>query len=238
MRQVALKSILSNLFIKILQNRGYTLEKYYPSRDIHKSRFEYQKRYITFSLNKSDRILDVGSGGDPFPYATILAERYLHPSRHRSSQFRAVGKPVVICDINRLPFKTGAFDYVFCSHVLEHVEDPITACYEIMRVGKKGYIETPHFMSDALFSWAKGMHKWFVQSIGNRLVFFEYDERRSEGIRSPAWHDVIFRASYHPLQDVFADNKDLFTVMFPWEGEFFVDVYYLDGRTHHSKAEK
>jgi hypothetical protein len=62
-----------------------------------------------------------------------------------------------------------------------------------------------------------------------RLIFFEYDERRSEGIRSSAWHDIIFSSTYHPLQDVFAENKDLFTVMFPWEKKFSIHVYYSDG---------
>jgi len=37
---------------------------------------------------------------------------------------------------------------------------------------------------------------------------------------------------------VFADNKDLFTTMFPWEGEFAVDVYYVNGTVRRSEDAK
>jgi len=34
-------------------------------------------------------------------------------------------------------------DFVSCSHVLEDLRDPIRVCEEIVRVGKRGYIEVP-----------------------------------------------------------------------------------------------
>jgi SAM-dependent methyltransferase len=168
-----LKSMLSFLVSSInrhLNKRGWNFVRVKPARPMHTSRFEYQHNYISPHMSNLSKILDIGSGGDPFPYATVLAERYMQPSRHRAAEFKSDGKPVVICDIHNLPFRTGSFDFVYCSHVLEHVDAPIAACNEIMRVGGKGYIECPHFISDALFSWAKGMHKWFIQSIDNRLT--------------------------------------------------------------------
>ena len=41
-----------------------------------------------------------------------------------------------------------------------------------MRVGKRGYLETPSLMTDALFSWAQGMHRWYTVVIARRIVFF------------------------------------------------------------------
>jgi SAM-dependent methyltransferase len=226
-------NFIKNYISAFLEKHGRQIIRLLPARPLHKSRFDYQKKYIDFTIDKNARILDIGSGGDPFPYATVLAERFLEPSRHRTSAFRSDQKPVVICDIQRLPFKDKSFDYVYCSHVLEHVDDPILACREIMRVGNKGYIESPHFMTDALFAWADGMHKWFIQSQGNRLVFFEYDKRRLEGIRSAAWRNAVFGPYYNEFQDVFADNSDIFMVMFPWDKRFSVDVYYLNGDVRH-----
>ncbi len=221
---------LRNLILgQVFQHFGYTVSKIQAARPKFKSRFEYQRKFIDFNIPRNSQVLDIGSGHDPFPHATILAEQHLETSEHRYDPFKSDGKPVVICDIHHLPFQNQGFDYVFCSHVLEHVDYPIQAANEIMRVGKRGYIETPHFLTDALFSWADGMHKWFVQSIGNRLVFFEYDQRRSQGIQSSAWRDVIFGPYYHPLQDAFFDNKDIFTTMLPWDGHFRVDVYYCAG---------
>jgi SAM-dependent methyltransferase len=192
-------------------------------------RYGYQKNAIRHTFPPGERVLDIGSGGDPFPHATILADRYLEPTRHRTSTFVRDGKRVVICDIAALPFREGAFDYVVCSHVLEHTDDPLIACRELQRVGRAGFIETPALMKDALFGWAKGMHAWHVVGAGDRLVFFEYDERTAEGIRSSAWRDVIFSPVYHPLQRAFNDNQDLFNVLFEWRGRFRVTVFRSDG---------
>jgi SAM-dependent methyltransferase len=193
--------------------------------------YEYQYRYIRHQFVPGERVLDIGSGGSPFPFATVLADRFLEPTAHRAAQFQAQGKPVVICDIHRLPFADRQFDFVMTSHVLEHVDDPIQACRELQRVGEAGYIETPTMLKDALFSWAKGMHKWHLVAIGNRLVFFEYSARQLEGIQSNAWQQVIFGSHYHPLQEAFMKNQDLFNVMFEWKSHFEVTVMKLDGTT-------
>jgi SAM-dependent methyltransferase len=192
-------------------------------------RYIYQRHFIRHRFRSGDRVLDIGSGGDPFPQATVLADRYLEPTSHRSTRFESLGKPIVICDIHALPFTDQLFDYVVAAHVLEHVDDPIQACRELQRVARGGFIETPAILKDALFAWAKGMHRWHVVAIGNRLVFFEYNDRQLEGIRCDAWHQLIFGPSYHPLQEAFNDNQDLFNVMLEWEGSFDVTVMKIDG---------
>lgn len=200
-----------------------------PAEPPASSRFAYQQHYLRHSFVPGESVLDIGSGGDPFRYATVLADRYLEPRRHRSESFRAEGRPAVICDIHQLPFADQQFDYVVCSHVLEHVDDPVKACRELQRVGKAGFIETPTLMKDALFAWADGMHKWHVSSIANRLVFFEYSPRQLAGVQSRAWERIIFSSVYHPLQSVFNKNQDLFNVMLEWRGHFDVLVLRLDG---------
>ena len=216
--------------IRIIKDRFQALLFLFkPTQNPDENRYEYQKPYIKHQFTPNEKILDIGSGGDPFPYATILADRYLEPTYHRSAEFKSEGKPVIICDISALPFIDGAFDYVVAAHVLEHVENPIKACIELQRVAKSGFIETPTLMKDALFSWAKGMHIWHLLLQGNRLFFFEYTERKSEGIRSSAWYQVIFSTMYHPLQGAFNDNQDLFNVLFEWETQFDVTVIKQDG---------
>jgi len=193
------------------------------------SRYAYQRQFIRHQFKPGERVLDIGSGGDPFPHATMLADRYVEPTNHRIARFESLGKPVVICDIHALPFADHAFDYVVAAHILEHVDNPIQACAELQRVASAGFVETPTILKDALFAWAKGMHKWHVVAIANRLVFFEYSPRQLEGIRSNAWHELTFSSCYHPLQEAFDKNQDLFNVIMEWQDSFEVIVMKTDG---------
>jgi SAM-dependent methyltransferase len=49
----------------------------------------------------------------------------------------------LIEDIYHLPFKTGQFNNVLCSHTIEHVDDPGQFFKELKRVGKKVTIVIP-----------------------------------------------------------------------------------------------
>ncbi len=220
-----LRQILERLRVGAFSLRG--------AHPVPATRFAYQRNYIRHAFQRGELVLDVGSGGDPFPEATILADRYLQPTHHRSAAFAAHGKPVVICDVDALPFQSAQFAYVVCSHVLEHVDDPIAACRELQRIAEAGFIETPTLMKDALFAWAKGMHRWYVVTIANHVLFVEYDERRLQGIGSDEWYRMIFGPSYHPLQAAFNGNQDLFNNLFEWKHRFEVSVYRLDGRVNH-----
>lgn len=201
------------------------------------SRFDYQKEYNLFEIVPGYKVLDIGSGGDPFPFATTLTDRYIEPTFHRTDKLKLNGKPFSISAIEKLPFRTKSFDFVYCAHVLEHVDNPVAACAEIVRVGRRGYIETPTLGKDMLFSWAKGMHRWHLMSIANKLIFFEYSERELEGVRSSAWSDLIFSPFANPMQELFYRNQDLFNVMFSWDGDFECVVFYLDGRLERKRLE-
>jgi SAM-dependent methyltransferase len=199
-------------------------------------RFNYQERYVRFDIRPTDRVLDIGSGGDPFPFATFLVDRFVEPTAHRFGSIVQNGKPLVSADIHHLPFRDKCFDFVYCAHILEHTDEPLKACAEIMRIGKRGYLETPTISEDILFAWAKDRHKWHVVGIGRALCFFEYSERQLQGIGSTAWEDIIMARDYHPLQQAYFENRDIFDVMFPWVESFTVYVFHLDGRVESLNA--
>ena len=106
-------------------------------------RFGYQQRYVDFDIESGQRVLDIGSGGYPFPHATVLTDRFVDDSPSRHERLATTNVPFVVSDIHALPFGEKSFDFVYCAHVLECVTDPLAACLEIMRVGTRGYIETP-----------------------------------------------------------------------------------------------
>src|SRR5262245_3540808 len=97
-------------------------------------RVSYQEQYVKFNISPGDQVLDIGNGGYPFRYATVLADRYFDKSPSRYESLVTTNKPFVLTDIHDLGFRDKAFDFVYCSHVLELVEDPLRACAEIMRV--------------------------------------------------------------------------------------------------------
>lgn len=203
-------------------------------------RVSYQTEFTKFDIPPGSRVLDVGNGGNPFPYATVLVDRFLDvPTTPfaRTERLVSDNKPFVMADIHALPFRDKSFDYIYCVHVLEVIEDPLKACQELMRVGTRGFIETPTAAKDTLFAWARGLQRWHVVAIGATLCFFEYTERELDGIRSNTWKDLVFSPRYNPIQKMFFENLDVFNVMFTWSDRFSVFVFRLDGSVQTLNAE-
>lgn len=114
-------------------------------------------------------VLEIGSGHRPYPQSHVLVDKYVEDSQ-REGRLRTDGRPLIIADIENLPFRSGTFAFSICSHVLEHVENPARAIAELERVSGAGYIETP----SALFEYIephRDYHKWFVSREGDSLVF-------------------------------------------------------------------
>jgi SAM-dependent methyltransferase len=123
-------------------------------------------------IRAGDKVLDVGCGGVPFAYATHLADLNLADSRSRFGLPIPTGaRPLYECSVEDMPFGDHEFDFVFCSHVLEHVQDPAQACRELMRVGHRGYLECPRSWTEYVFSAED--HRWLVDLEGGVLVFRE-----------------------------------------------------------------
>jgi SAM-dependent methyltransferase len=103
--------------------------------------FPHVLQYVLKLAGNGQRILDVGPGYAPFPLATHVVD------------FRTVDLPdVVSVSMNlrmaRLPFEDRFFDFVYCRHTIEDMDDPSLLLEEMKRVGKRGYIETPSPLSE------------------------------------------------------------------------------------------
>lgn len=190
-------------------------------------RYSYQQKFNRFEIPPGSIVLDVGNGAYPFPHATILGDRFVEITRHRPEPLVRDKRPFVLFDVQSMPFASKSVDFVYCSHVLEHVDEPLLACQELMRVGKEGYIEAPNYAKDALFGWAHRMHKWHVTAINDYLLFFEYTERQAKGMESRAWYDLIFSQDYNELQAAFWSHQDLFNTMFRWRDRFNCVVFRI-----------
>ena len=116
-------------------------------------------------------VLDIGSGHNPHPRANVLADRFFEDDAERTGKGIVLdeAKPFVIADACAMPFKDGAFDYLVCSHVAEHIDDVPAFCAELQRVSKAGYVETPSKFTELIRHPPN--HRWFVSSKGSLLRF-------------------------------------------------------------------
>ncbi len=181
------------------------------------------------------RILDVGGGHNPFRGATHVVEIDLSDGHHRDGRALALPKSskLVVGNVEALPFKKGIFDFVYASHVLEHVDAPLQACYELMRVGSRGYIETPSpLLEQGLAFGTKEsvhatFHKWYVFSPDQNRLIFEPKTRDtatwfcrcSDGAFINELFGIVnFEHAQHFLR------RTVKTVIFHWTGIFRVEV--------------
>ena len=136
-------------------------------------------------------IVDVGGGNDPLSFSNIIVDKYPGETIHRRLRKivrdgQNLSMPLVIgnrrfieADVEALPFLDKSIDYIYCSHVLEHVEHPLTALSELNRVGISGTVVLPHIRQEVLFKVAWGdklqSHKWVCWRDSATLVFMRYD---------------------------------------------------------------
>ena len=172
-----------------------------------------------FGIRKGEKVLDVGCGAHPFYLATHLADKSLTDNSERFGPIPPTHLPLYECSVESMPFKDAEFDFVYCSHVLEHVVDPAGACRELMRVGKRGYIECPRSWME--YPFHSPSHRWLVDHEQHCLIFrekLEEEKRDFLGIQYALFSllkDERFCA-YWDLPEI----KAVRNVEFYWEGSF------------------
>lgn len=153
-----------------------------------KVRYESRKDTIAlYGIWEEDLVLDVGCGPGPvsqyreeasathFQRADVITDLKLelvavHSERRKIA--KAEGRfypPFILANVEALPFKNKAFQFVWCAHTLEHVFDPKAACTELMRVGERGQIRAPSPVKE--FFRPNPEHIWLVTWEANLLIF-------------------------------------------------------------------
>ena len=170
------------------------------------------------NIKPRDIVLEVGSGNNPNPRSDILVDRYPFDNGQRAGGFRiVVDRPMVVADGYRLPFKDKTFDYVICSHILEHMEDPKGFLMEVARVAKAGYIEVPSAVSERVFGW--NFHHWYCEKKGNTLVL----QRKKEGEQFDGFfHRLI--ADQIWFRRFFEEHEGMFYVRYEWRDRPLIRV--------------
>ncbi len=172
-------------------------------------------------IRPTDRVLDVGGGFYPFRRADVITDLSFSDTSNRNGaqMLFGEGKRYVECPAERLPFADKEFDFVFSSHVLEHTRDPEAACREIQRVGKRGFVEVPHKISE--YVTGNPTHRWLVTPKNGGLRF-----EPKNFLESPFQNILHSHVVNDPeFQAIEAGSfRNLLNIQLAWERSFPVEI--------------
>lgn len=136
-------------------------------------------------IKEGDFVVDIGGGAQPLRRANMVIDVLPYEKRGSGGAIGNAPERFTkdgwitrdLCEKTPFPLKDKDADFVFCSHTLEDLRDPIWVCSEIVRIGKRGYIEVPSRIAEI----CRGVeshaypgyyqHRWLVEYKDNELVF-------------------------------------------------------------------
>lgn len=126
-------------------------------------------------IKDGDRVLEVGPGGFPYFRSDVLLEKNFNEKelfeQRGGAPLLKTDKKIIVYSGDRFPFKDGEFDYVICSHVLEHVDNVSIFLNELTRVAKAGYLEFPTVYYEYLYNFK--VHKNILFNNNGKIFWLE-----------------------------------------------------------------
>jgi len=150
--------------MKVMANESLAMR---ACRALGRERLAWALRRLHVPVDPGALVLEVGSGGNPYPRANVLLDAYAETSERHWVPLIA-DRPIVLGFVEKLPFRDKSFDFVIASHVLEHSRDPAAFVSELQRVARAGYIETPDALMERLYPYPD--HRLEVTVRGEALV--------------------------------------------------------------------
>lgn len=181
------------------------------------------------------KVLDVGPGSYPLLRADVFVDRnfdHLKPMQEH-------GRGTVIGDLmSGLPgIADKTFDYAWCSHVLEHVDDPAACARTLSRIAHRGTVVLPSAIKEAMFNFEEAEHKWLILPSpvdGGSPVFVRHNSEYMAKAKDASVQKItsrLFRTGPNRngdeqryLRKWFYNNEAVLDVVVHWEGEFKLQV--------------
>ena len=176
--------------------------------------FYRRKIQLGFKIGRDELVVDIGSGDKPFWRADIFFDNLSLGNEQRISTTETITDLGAFIDGNlpNTPFKDKTFNFSFCSHLLEHVDDPDKAIKEIMRISKRGYIEVPDGILETINPFRS--HLWFIFLNGNKLVFVRKSKKMHETlINNGLSFSYLFKKIKNPFIRLYWDGAIEYEIM-------------------------
>ena len=148
------------------------------------------KEHVLKILKKNQKnwkILDIGCNLAAVEYAQTVAD-----IEDFSKFYQEKNKEFILIKNKTLPFKDNEFDFVYASHVIEHIDDVSFFISELKRISKQGYIELPSLLEDNLVLSKNSSedHKWIFKFDDVEKILLV--EKKKELIEPFITHGVLF----------------------------------------------
>jgi SAM-dependent methyltransferase len=173
------------------------------------------------SISHDAKVLDIGPGNSPHPRADVLLEKRFENLEEAYQQRGKTGglvtnKRVVYFDGVEFPFADKEFDYIICSHVLEHVPDVEQFMKEVFRVGKAGYFEFPSIYYEYLYNF--NVHLQLLGYANGELRFIRKRDSQLNVFRCV--QKMLYRSLEQEHVDLVNDLKHVMFIGFEWNKPF------------------
>jgi len=163
------------------------------------------------AIKPDDRVLEIGPGSNPHPRADIFLERRFSDEvamqQRGGTKNLETTKEVVYYDGGAFPFSDKQFDYVICSHVIEHVEDV-----------ESFYLEYPTIYYEYLYNFS--VHLQLIHFAEGEL---RYMPKSASGLNAFLPVQALFYRSLElGYADLIENMKDQMFQGFEWQEPFAV----------------
>ena len=173
------------------------------------NRIKWALRKLSLPVKRKEIVLDIGSGGYPYPRADFLVDR-ISGAEHRNNFSLITDRITILSDARKLPFKDKSIDFSIASHVLEHIPNPEVFIKELIRVSKRGYIEVPSALFERIFPYA--IHCLEIDIINDELII----HKKSKPIIDDFMHSFHYLNGKGRLGKIMHENPASFHVRFFW----------------------
>ena len=169
------------------------------------------------NIRPNDRVLEIGPGSLPHSRSDVYLEKIFDEDEADLQRGHAMkvelDKPVIYYKELPLPLKDNEFDYIICSHVLEHVADVDVFTKELFRVAKKGYLEFPTIYYDYIYNF--NVHITYLFLNNGTLYWMPKNESQLDSFKSVQrfFNKTLEREHY----DFVNDFKEFFFQGIEWE---------------------